>query len=56
MKSFSLEPTTHDQKAYGFLEQILHPEGLHCPWCGGAFPEDQAPHTQERAPLVDCRC
>lgn len=56
MKSFSLEPITNDQQAYEFLKQILHPEGLHCPRCGVALPADQAPHTQERAPLVNYRC
>jgi transposase-like protein len=56
MKSFSLEPITNEQQAYEFLKQILHPEGLHCPRCGAALPADQAPHTRERAPLVNYRC
>jgi transposase-like protein len=56
MKSFSLEPITNENQAYEFLKQILHPDGLHCPNCGAALPEDQAPHTRDRAPLVTYRC
>ena len=56
MKSFSLEPITNENQAYEFLKQILHPDGLHCPKCGIALPEDQAPHTRKRAPLVNYRC
>jgi transposase-like protein len=56
MKSFSLETITDEQKAYDFLKRVLHPEGLQCPTCGTALPIDQAPHTRERAPLVNYRC
>lgn len=56
MKSFSIEPITNEQQAYEFLKQILHPDGLHCPQCGTALPEDQAPHSREWAPLVNYRC
>lgn len=56
MKSFSLEPITNNEQAYAYLKRILHPEGLHCPDCGVALPEDQAPHRRKRAPLVAYRC
>lgn len=56
MKSFSLEPITNENQAYEYLKQVLHPEGLHCPNCGVALPEDQAPHTRDREPLVNYRC
>lgn len=56
MKSFSLESITNENQAYEFLKQVLHPAGLHCPRCSAALPEDQAPHTREREPLVKYRC
>lgn len=56
MKSFSLEPITNENQAYKFLKRILHPDGLHCPECGVALPNDQAPHTKDRDPLVNYRC
>lgn len=37
------------------MRDALHPEGLACP-NDHPLPPDQAPHTRERAPIVNYRC
>lgn len=50
-----IEELVDDEKAYEFLLEALHPKGLHCPQ-GHKLPEEQAPHTRERLPVVSYRC
>jgi transposase-like protein len=55
MISFPIDQLMDEEKAYQYLKETLHPEGLHCP-NGHALPKGQAPHTREREPIVNYRC
>jgi len=41
-----------EERCYEWLLEHLHPEGLHCP-AGHARPAHEAPHTRDRAPIVE---
>lgn len=43
------------ESCYNFLEEILHPQGLHCP-CGKLLPKDQRPHKYRTNNLPCFRC
>jgi transposase-like protein len=43
------------QECYNYLLRVLHPDGLKCP-CGHGIEAGQAPHTRDRAPIVEYRC
>jgi len=55
MIAFPIENLMDEEACYKLLYEVLHPEGLSCPK-GHALPADQAPHQQERAPIMDYRC
>lgn len=55
MFTWPIDELIDEEKAYKYLVKNLHPEGLHCPQ-GHKLPAGQAPHTQERAPVVSYRC
>lgn len=55
MLEFPLDELLDEAACYEYLKEVLHPDGLHCP-LGHKLPAEQAPHCQERAPLVSYRC
>ena len=52
---FPIEDLLDEQRCYELLRDALHPNGLCCP-NGHELPSTQAPHTRDRAPLVEYRC
>lgn len=50
-----IDELMNEEKAYEYLLEKLHPEGLHCPK-GHKLPADQAPHSRERWPVLSYRC
>lgn len=52
---FPIQDLMSEEACYERLREIFHPEGICCP-NGHRLPEDQEPHTQERAPFVKWRC
>lgn len=50
---FALGDLMDPSKCYQFLLQLLHPQGLHCPRCGG---NNYRVHRRQRQPLLDYRC
>jgi transposase-like protein len=52
---FPMDDLLDEARCYAWLVAYLHPEGLQCP-CGHARPPGQAPHTRDRAPIVEYRC
>ncbi len=55
MMRFPIADLLDEQDCYNYLLNILHPQGLHCPY-GHPLPESQAPHMRDRAPIFDYRC
>jgi transposase-like protein len=55
MIAFPLDELLNEDECYAYLRDALHPEGLACP-NDHPLPPDQAPHTRERAPIVNYRC
>jgi len=55
MIAFPLDELLNEDECYAYLRDALHPDGLACP-NGHSLPPDQAPHTRERAPIVNYRC
>jgi transposase len=55
MIRFPISDLLNPQECHDYLLRVLHPDGLKCK-AGHPLPPDQAPHDQERAPLVDYRC
>jgi len=52
---FPITELLNEEECYKYLLGILHPEGLKCP-CGEKVKLGQAPHTSDRAPIVEYRC
>lgn len=52
---FPIADLLSEERSYEWLVEHLHPEGLHCP-AGHERPDDEAPHTRNRAPVVEYRC
>ena len=52
---FPIQDLLDDDACYAFLLEQLHPVGLCCP-NGHPLARNQAPHMQDRAPVVDYRC
>ena len=55
MIRFPLTDWLNQQECYYFLLDILHPQGLCCPY-GHLLPKGQCPHRRDRAPILDYRC
>ena len=55
MIRFPLTDLLTQQECYDFLLDILHPQGLCCPY-GHFLPTGQCPHMCDRAPILDYRC
>ena len=55
MIRFPLTDLLTQQECYDFLLDILHPQGLCCPY-GYFLPTGQCPHMCDRAPILDYRC
>ena len=57
MLKFPIDDLLDEEQCYGFLVELLHPEGLRCPE-GHELPDGQAPHKRPegRAPVVSYRC
>lgn len=52
---FPIGELLDEDRCYEWLVEHLHPEGLRCPK-GHERPDDEAPHTRDRAPIVEYRC
>ena len=52
---FPIDDLLDESRAYAWLVSRLHPEGLSCP-NGHFLPSTQAPHTRNRAPVVEYLC
>jgi transposase-like protein len=52
---FPIGDLLDEERCYNWLVEYLHPEGLRCPK-GHARPAAEAPHTSDRAPIVEYRC
>ena len=52
---FPIDELLDDGRCYEWLVEYLHPDGLQCP-IGHARPDEEAPHTRDRAPIVEYRC
>jgi transposase-like protein len=52
---FPIGALMDEERCYGWLVEHLHPEGLRCPK-GHERPDHEAPHTRNRAPIVEYRC
>jgi len=44
-----------EEKCYGFLVEVLHPDGLRCTRCGRSY-EHAGVHRWDRAPILYYRC
>ena len=55
MMRFPITDLLDNQQCYKYLKEILHPDGLSCPY-GHPLPPDQSPHDRSRTPVVDYRC
>src|SRR6266542_5545458 len=55
MMLFPIDDLLDEVRCYELLLETLHPAGLRCP-AGHVLPADQAPHTRNRAPVVEYRC
>lgn len=55
MIRFPLTDVLNQQECYNFLLDILHPQGLCCPY-GHFLPAGQCPPMWDRAPILDYRC
>jgi len=55
MIRFPLTDLLNQQECYNFLLDILHSQGLCCPY-GHFLPAGQCPHMGDRAPVLDYRC
>ncbi len=55
MMIFPIGQLMDERRCYDFLQELLHPDGLHCP-TGHPLPPDQAPHDRHRDPIFDYRC
>ena len=51
MIRFPLTDLLDQQEYYNFLLEILHPQGLCCPY-GHFLPAGQCPHMCDRAPIL----
>ena len=52
---FPIDELLDEGRCYEWLVEHLHPNGLQCP-SGHARPDEEAPHTRNRAPIVEYRC
>ena len=55
MMAFPITELLDERACYEFLLSVLHPKGLRCP-VGHKVAAGQAPHMNDRAPVVDYRC
>lgn len=55
MIRFSISDLLNEPECYYFLLDLLHPQGLCCPY-GHLLPASQGPHMRDRAPVLDYRC
>ena len=55
MMAFPITELLDEEACYEFLVSVLHPKGLQCP-AGHRVEAGQAPHMNDRAPVVDYRC
>ena len=55
MMEFPITELLSEQECYNYLLKILHPNGIKCS-CGKKVEREQAPHTRDRAPIVEYRC
>jgi transposase-like protein len=53
--AFPITELLDEEACYEFLVSVLHPQGLQCP-AGHRVEAGQAPHMNDRAPVVDYRC
>jgi transposase-like protein len=53
MIDFPIDRLPDDRACYDWLVELLHPDGLRCPRCGGA---DALVHRYYRDPVLDYRC
>ena len=55
MMAFPITELLDEEACYEFLVSVLHPKGLQCP-AGHRVAAGQAPHMNDRAPVMDYRC